>query len=71
MFQAPWKDYSLGEMDRVELDGEELYVPHDCTCVFIKGREGESGARRASAAEIAHLWEKYRPMPLLKVLRMI
>jgi hypothetical protein len=69
-FQTRWKIYSIFDLDRYELDGRVIYIPHDRTCVFIEhGDETRLGVRCAKEDEIDDLWQKHRLVALLPVYR--
>jgi len=69
-FETPWKQYSMYEMDRFELNGEVVYIAADRTCVFFEHGTDKS-VRLASEEEITQLWDKHRIVALLSVFRSI
>ena len=69
-FETPWKQYSVYEMDRFELEDGVVYVAADRTCVFFEHAKDKS-IRLANEDEITHLWDKHRIVALLSVFRSI
>lgn len=70
-FATPWRNYSVNEVDRFDLDGRVVYVTHDRTCVFIERSDQAQvpTIHWANQDEIEELWEKHRLTALLPVLR--
>jgi hypothetical protein len=68
-FHAPWRDYSVFDMDRFELGKEVIYIAHDRTCVFVEfgGEQIGRDVRRADEKEMSDLWERHRLIALLPV----
>jgi hypothetical protein len=70
-FATPWRNYSLNEMDRFDLDGQVIYVAHDRTCVFIEHWDLAQSPtiHQANQYEIDDLWDKHRLVALLPVIK--